>query len=84
MKTVFIFTIEFFNASNNVEYKTIKGVYEHRTTAEEAALKSLNTQKAMWPGSEVVYINSNKTALKSGCGFSKVYTVKEMLLNQTI
>ena len=84
MKTVFIFTIEFFNASDNIEYSTIKGVYDNRVTAEEAAFKSLNTQKALWPGSEIVFINSNKTALKSGCGFSKVYIVKEMPLNQTL
>lgn len=80
--TLYVFTIEFFNASNNLEYSTIKGIFDYRGSAEEAAFRSLNTQKALWPGSEIVQINSNKTALKSGCGFSKVYTVKEMQLNK--
>lgn len=82
--TVYVFTIEFFNEKIELEYRIIKGVYDNREAAAEEASKYLKSQKALWPESEVIEINSNKTSLRSKSGYSKVYCIQEMPLNKTI
>lgn len=82
--TTYIFTIQFLNENDNIEYSIIKGVYDCKETAVEEATKALKTQQAMWPDSYAKNIGKGKVALKCKDGCSKIYHIKEMLLNQTI
>lgn len=78
---LYIFSIQFLNEKNNIEYSINKGVYDCKETAIEVAKKSLNSQKAMWPDSYVCKISKGKVALKCKEGCSKVYYIQEIELN---
>ena len=81
--TVYVFTIEFWN-EEGCEYSVIKGVYDCEETAHSELEKKLNAQKAMWPDSYRVNLLGNmKIALRSASGYSKIYSIKRKLLNQT-
>ena len=61
---IYIFTIQFLNENDNIEYSIIKGVYDCKETAKEEATKALKAQKAMWTGSTIQVIGKGKVALK--------------------
>ena len=80
--TTYVFTVQFLNENDNIEYSVIKGVYDCKETAKEEASKSLNAQKAMWPDSTISKTGKGKVALKCQGGCSKIYHIQEFELNK--
>ena len=76
MKT-YIFTIEMQNKNNDVEYKTIVGVYAEVETAKQEATEKLNMQKGVWKGSWICKLGKGKVALINKDGYKKVYQIAE-------
>ncbi len=85
---LYIFSIQFLNEKDSLEYNVIKGVYDCKETAKEEAKKALNAQKALWPDSYAVKIGEGdtfvKVALKCKDGVSKIYLIQEVPLNTAI
>ena len=80
---LYIFTVSFWTAELTCEYDVIKGVYDCKETAIEEAKKQIKSQKALWPDSYIRKLETNKVALCSTTGISKVYTIQKKNLNQT-
>ena len=78
----YVFTIQFLNENDNIEYSVIKGVYDCKETAKEQAIKALKSQQAMWPDSYATNLGKGKVALKCPEGCSKIYHIQEFELNK--
>lgn len=79
---VFVYTVEFLNAENESEYKTVKGVYTDMELAKNVLFSDMRKQSDMWEGSYMVKLDKAKEGLVSKDGFSKVYQVIEKEVNQ--
>ena len=78
---VFVYTVEFLNAENVMEYKTVKGVYTSMELAKIDLFRDMKQQLDMWEGSYMVKLGKAKEGLvtKYGC---KIYQVIEKEVNQ--
>ena len=77
--TTFIFSVTLLNNNNNIEYKTIQGVFGNVEDAKESALNMIKMQSKFWEGSYTKNIGRGKVALVNGPEeFSKIYHIQEM------
>ena len=77
--TTYIFTITLLNGNNNIEYKTIEGVYSDKETAKKVATEKIKAQKSFWNESYICILGKGKVALKNGPeNISKIYHIQEM------
>lgn len=74
---VFVYTVEFLNAENVMEYKTVKGVYASMERAKKDLFRDMMQQFDIWDGSYMVKLGKAKEGLVSKEGYSKVYQVIE-------
>lgn len=74
---VFVYTIEFLNAENVIEYKTVKGVYTSMERAKKDLFHDMMQQFDMWEGSYIVKLGKAKVGLVKDGYHKMVYQVIE-------